>query len=69
MGEEIARVLCPIRHPPPPPKNTKHTQGYLVGNGCTDAEFDGNALPPFAAGKSLISQVGGCAGGGSSASA
>ncbi|GBF96984.1 serine carboxypeptidase-like [Raphidocelis subcapitata] len=31
-------------------------QGYLVGNGCTDAEFDGNALPPFAAGKSLISQ-------------
>lgn len=32
-------------------------QGYLVGNGCTDPEYDGNALPPFAVGKSLISQV------------
>ncbi|KAI8471231.1 MAG: peptidase S10, serine carboxypeptidase [Monoraphidium minutum] len=32
-------------------------QGYVVGNGCTDAEYDGNALPPFAAGKSLISQA------------
>eukprot|EP00879_Flechtneria_rotunda_P012708 GHRR01013270.1.p1 GENE.GHRR01013270.1~~GHRR01013270.1.p1 ORF type:complete len:474 (+),score=176.66 GHRR01013270.1:695-2116(+) len=30
-------------------------RGYLVGNGCTDAEFDGNARVPFAAGKSLIS--------------
>jgi serine carboxypeptidase-like clade 1 len=29
--------------------------GYAVGNGCTDAAFDGNALVPFAAGKSLIS--------------
>lgn len=31
-------------------------KGYLVGNGCTDAEYDGNAVPPFAAGRSLISQ-------------
>ncbi|KIY91912.1 cathepsin A [Monoraphidium neglectum] len=31
-------------------------QGYMVGNGCTDEEYDGNALPPFAVGKSLISQ-------------
>jgi serine carboxypeptidase-like clade 1 len=30
-------------------------QGYLVGNGCTDAAFDGNALVPYARGKSLIS--------------
>jgi hypothetical protein len=29
----------------------------MVGNGCTDEEYDGNALPPFAVGKSLISQV------------
>ncbi|KAF5835512.1 peptidase S10, serine carboxypeptidase [Dunaliella salina] len=31
-------------------------KGYMVGNGCTDLEVDGNALPLFAAGKSLISQ-------------
>jgi hypothetical protein len=30
-------------------------QGYLVGNGCTDPHFDGNAQVPFALGKSLIS--------------
>ena len=30
-------------------------QGYMVGNGCTDEEFDGNAQVPFAVGKSLIS--------------
>uniref|UniRef100_A0A383WG00 Carboxypeptidase n=1 Tax=Tetradesmus obliquus TaxID=3088 RepID=A0A383WG00_TETOB len=30
-------------------------KGYLVGNGCTDAHFDGNAQVPFAFGKSLIS--------------
>jgi hypothetical protein len=30
-------------------------QGYLVGNGCTDVHFDGNAQVPFALGKSLIS--------------
>eukprot|EP00775_Hariotina_reticulata_P001910 gene1910-2243_t len=35
-----------------PPINIK---GYLVGNGCTDVHFDGNALPSFAVGKSLIS--------------
>ena len=29
-------------------------RGYLVGNGVTDAEFDGDALVPFAYGKSLI---------------
>ena len=29
-------------------------RGYLVGNGVTDPEFDGNALVPFALGKSLI---------------
>ncbi|KAG1668322.1 hypothetical protein FOA52_011219 [Chlamydomonas sp. UWO 241] len=28
--------------------------GYLVGNGCTDEEVDGNAIPSFAYGKSLI---------------
>lgn len=32
-------------------------QGYLVGNGVTDDEFDGNAYLPFAAGKSLISEL------------
>lgn len=32
-------------------------QGYLVGNGVTDDEFDGNAYMPFAASKSLISQL------------
>ena len=30
-------------------------QGYLIGNGVTDPEIDGNALPSFARGKSLIS--------------
>jgi hypothetical protein len=30
-------------------------QGYMVGNGCTDMDFDGNAQVPFAVGKSLIS--------------
>lgn len=30
-------------------------KGYLVGNGVTDEEFDGNALVPFAHGMSLIS--------------
>jgi hypothetical protein len=30
-------------------------QGYLVGNGCTDQAYDGNAQVPFAVGKSLIS--------------
>ncbi|EFJ40593.1 hypothetical protein VOLCADRAFT_108101 [Volvox carteri f. nagariensis] len=28
--------------------------GYLVGNGCTDERYDGNAHPLFAAGKSLL---------------
>mmetsp|Transcript_17479 Transcript_17479/g.29987 ORF Transcript_17479/g.29987 Transcript_17479/m.29987 type:complete len:529 (+) Transcript_17479:45-1631(+) len=32
-------------------------QGILVGNGCTDAEVDGNALPAFVSGKSLIPQT------------
>ena len=27
----------------------------MIGNGCTDNRFDGNALPRFAVGKSLIS--------------
>lgn len=31
------------------------TQGYMVGNGVTDDEFDGNALVPFAHGMGLIS--------------
>ncbi|KAI3433559.1 hypothetical protein D9Q98_003370 [Chlorella vulgaris] len=31
-------------------------RGYLIGNGVTDDEFDGNAIIPFAYGKSLISQ-------------
>jgi hypothetical protein len=30
-------------------------QGYLVGNGVADEEFDGNALVPFAHGMGLIS--------------
>ncbi|GAX76569.1 hypothetical protein CEUSTIGMA_g4015.t1 [Chlamydomonas eustigma] len=30
--------------------------GYLVGNGVTDSQVDGDAYPSFAAGKSLISQ-------------
>lgn len=28
--------------------------GYMVGNGCTDERYDGNAFPLFAMGKSLI---------------
>lgn len=32
-------------------------QGYLIGNGVTDDEYDGNAYLPFAAGKSLISEL------------
>lgn len=30
-------------------------QGYMVGNGVADPEFDGNALVPFAHGMGLIS--------------
>lgn len=30
-------------------------QGYLVGNGVTDENIDGNALVPFAHGMGLIS--------------
>lgn len=30
-------------------------KGYLVGNGCTDDEVDGNAIVPFIAGHGLIS--------------
>ena len=30
-------------------------QGYLVGNGVTDAVFDGNSFVPFAHGMGLIS--------------
>ncbi|KAL6128299.1 hypothetical protein ACLB2K_071654 [Fragaria x ananassa] len=30
-------------------------KGYLVGNGVTDEEFDGNAIVPFAHGMGLIS--------------
>jgi len=30
-------------------------QGYMVGNGVTDDEIDGNALVPFAHGMGLIS--------------
>lgn len=33
-----------------------HLRGYLVGNGVTDPRFDGDALVPFAYGKSLISR-------------
>lgn len=32
-------------------------KGYLIGNGVTDDVFDGNAYLPFAAGKSLISEL------------
>lgn len=30
-------------------------QGYLVGNGCTDDQFDGDAIVPFIYGMGLIS--------------
>jgi len=30
-------------------------QGYLVGNGCTDEKFDGDAIVPFVYGMGLIS--------------
>ena len=32
-------------------------QGYMVGNGVTDPVFDGNALVPYALGKSLIDRT------------
>jgi serine carboxypeptidase-like clade 1 len=32
-------------------------EGYMVGNGCTDPVFDGNALIPYVHGKSLISDA------------
>jgi len=32
-----------------------HLQGYLVGNGCTDDQFDGDAIVPFVYGMGLIS--------------
>jgi len=31
-------------------------KGYAVGNGCTDAQYDGDALPPFLAGRGLLPQ-------------
>lgn len=34
---------------------TIHLKGYMIGNGCTDAAVDGNALVPFAYGHGLIS--------------
>lgn len=37
------------------PPSAFYPQGYLVGNGCTDQAYDGNAQVPFAVGKSLIS--------------
>ncbi|KAF5201880.1 Serine carboxypeptidase [Thalictrum thalictroides] len=36
-------------------KPTINFKGYIVGNGVTDNEFDGNALVPFAHGMGLIS--------------
>lgn len=30
-------------------------QGYMVGNGCTDDKFDGDAIIPFIYGMGLIS--------------
>lgn len=30
-------------------------QGYMVGNGCTDEKFDGDAIIPFIYGMGLIS--------------
>ena len=33
----------------------RQSQGYLIGNGVTDPEIDGNALVSFARFKSLIS--------------
>ncbi|KAA8543574.1 hypothetical protein F0562_021680 [Nyssa sinensis] len=36
-------------------KPTLNLKGYMVGNGVTDEEFDGNALVPFAHGMGLIS--------------
>eukprot|EP01114_Cavostelium_apophysatum_P000046 TRINITY_DN1004_c0_g1_i1.p1 TRINITY_DN1004_c0_g1~~TRINITY_DN1004_c0_g1_i1.p1 ORF type:complete len:455 (+),score=85.88 TRINITY_DN1004_c0_g1_i1:152-1516(+) len=38
------------------PKTFINLKGILVGNGVTDANFDGNAFIPFAAGHALISQ-------------
>ncbi|XP_022719855.1 serine carboxypeptidase 1-like [Durio zibethinus] len=36
-------------------KPTINFKGYMVGNGATDSDFDGNALVPFAHGMALIS--------------
>jgi FlaG/FlaF family flagellin (archaellin) len=68
MGHECSSWVMGHEYccPPPPPTPHTHTttttttttvQGYLVGNGVTDDEFDGNAYLPFAAGKSLISEL------------
>ena len=32
-----------------------YLQGYMIGNGVTDEQFDGNAVVPFAHGMGLIS--------------
>jgi len=34
---------------------TRCVQGYIVGNGVTDEQIDGNALVPFVHGMGLIS--------------
>ena len=46
-----ASEICSHRH-----LLDHRAQGYLIGNGVTDPQFDGNALVPFARGKSLISE-------------
>jgi serine carboxypeptidase-like clade 1 len=59
-GESYAGIYVPnlarqvVRNNAAGRRPAINLRGYAVGNGCTDAEFDGDALPPFLAGRGLL---------------
>ncbi|MEW5320025.1 MAG: hypothetical protein WDW38_011130 [Sanguina aurantia] len=59
-GESYAGIYVPLLSLAVAEGNDKgrmpfiNIQGYAVGNGCTDERIDGNALPLFGVGKSLL---------------
>jgi serine carboxypeptidase-like clade 1 len=61
-GESYAGIYVPnlarqvMRNNAAGVEPTIDLRGYAVGNGCTDAQYDGNALPPFLAGRGLMPQ-------------